>query len=261
METKEYIESGVLELYVYGLLDENQNFEVAEMSKKNPEIETEIVSIEKAILNLSSSFSPFLSVENFAKIKSKLEIKHGKVIDLKPKKTFKYIGWAAASVLLLSIGYLYNQQITFKNQIVNLEAQKSKLNEVIVSTEIKSKQNYQALEVIRDTKNTIVALDGQTISPKSSAKVYWNKSSQKVFIDASGLPSPPEGMVYQIWSLKLKPSLIPTSIGLLSNFDNNENHVFEVNNTGDAEAFGITLEPAGGSKTPTMEQLYALGTV
>lgn len=261
METKEYIESGVLELYVYGLLDENQNIEVAEMSKKNPEIETEIVSIEKAILNLSSSFSPFLSVENFAKIKSKLEIKHGKVIDLKPKKTFKYIGWATAAVLLLSVGYLYNQQISFENQIVNLETQKSKLNEVIVSTEIKSKQNYQALEVIRDTKNTIVALDGQTISPKSSAKVYWNKSSQKVFIDATGLPSPPEGMVYQIWSLKLKPSLIPTSIGLLSNFDNNENHVFEVSNTGDAEAFGITLEPAGGSKTPTMEQLYALGTV
>jgi hypothetical protein len=29
--------------------------------------------------------------------------------------------------------------------------------------------------------------------------------------------------------------------------------------TGDAEAFGITLEPAGGSLSPTMEQLYTLG--
>jgi len=28
-----------------------------------------------------------------------------------------------------------------------------------------------------------------------------------------------------------------------------------------SEGFGITLEPAGGSETPTMEQLYALGTV
>ena len=28
-----------------------------------------------------------------------------------------------------------------------------------------------------------------------------------------------------------------------------------------AEAFGITLEPAGGSKSPTMEQLYTLGKV
>jgi hypothetical protein len=33
---------------------------------------------------------------------------------------------------------------------------------------------------------------------------------------------------------------------------------FAVNNTGDAEAFAITLEPAGGSLNPTMEQLYTL---
>ena len=28
-----------------------------------------------------------------------------------------------------------------------------------------------------------------------------------------------------------------------------------------AEAFGITLEPAGGSVSPTLEQLYTLGKV
>src|SRR6476620_10930081 len=111
METKEYIASGILELYVYGLLDENQNIEVAELAKKHKEIEDEIMSIEKSILALSTSFSPFLSVENFSNIKSHLEIKHGtKVIELKPKSTSNYIGWAAAAVLLLGIGYLYNQQ-------------------------------------------------------------------------------------------------------------------------------------------------------
>jgi hypothetical protein len=36
-------------------------------------------------------------------------------------------------------------------------------------------------------------------------------------------------------------------------------NVFAVDKTGDAEAFGITLEPAGGSLNPTMEQLYTLG--
>jgi hypothetical protein len=37
--------------------------------------------------------------------------------------------------------------------------------------------------------------------------------------------------------------------------------MFAVNNAEEAEAFGITLEPAGGSITPTMEQLYTLGKV
>jgi hypothetical protein len=64
-------------------------------------------------------------------------------------------------------------------------------------------------------------------------------------------------MVYQVWALKLNP-LTPTSIGLLDKFDDNNQRIFAVNNTGDAEAFAITLEPAGGSLNPTMEQLYTL---
>ncbi len=32
-------------------------------------------------------------------------------------------------------------------------------------------------------------------------------------------------------------------------------------NPNDSEAFGITLEPEGGSKMPSLDQLYTLGTV
>ena len=67
-------------------------------------------------------------------------------------------------------------------------------------------------------------------------------------------------MVYQVWALKLNP-LTPTSIGLLANFNGDNEKIFEVSKTNDAEAFGITLEPSGGSLTPTMEQLYTLGKV
>jgi hypothetical protein len=44
------------------------------------------------------------------------------------------------------------------------------------------------------------------------------QDTKVVYVDASGLPEPPEGMVYQVWALKLDP-LTPTSIGLLENFD------------------------------------------
>lgn len=262
MEREEYIDSGILELYVYGLLTEDQNLEVHEMAKKHPAVDAEIISIEKSVLNLSSSFAPFLSVENFEKIKSKLEIKKGKVVQLEPKSNrYSYIGWSAAAVFFLGMGFLYNQQITIKEEIVSLEKEKTTLNEALATTETKKIENKKALDVIRDAKNTIVSLAGQTVSPTSSAKVYWNKTTQKVYIDASGLPAPPKGMAYQVWSLKLKPSLTPTSIGLLEDFSSESNRFFEVDNTDNAEAFGITLEPAGGSKTPTMEQLYTLGAV
>ena len=116
------------------------------------------------------------------------------------------------------------------------------------------------LAVVRDQNNTVVALGGQAVSPESKAKVYWNQGTKTVYVDAAGLPEPPEGFVYQVWALKLDP-LTPTSIGLLDNFKTNESRLFAVNNASEAEAFGITLEPAGGSVSPTLEQLYTLGKV
>ena len=262
METKEYIESGVLELYVYGLLSETENEEVATKAKNNPEIEAEIIAIEKAIVALSSSFSPFYSVANYEKIKEKLELKHTtKLIELEPTRNWsQYIGWAAAVILLVGIGYQYNEMEQTSNQVTNTTLEKSKLQKDLKSLELINKANETSLAVVRDSKNTVIALGGQTVAPESFAKVYWNQDTKVVYIDAAGLPEPPAGMVYQVWALKLNP-LTPTSIGLLENFDANDQKLFAVNNADQAEAFGITLEPAGGSLTPTMEQLYTLGKV
>ena len=262
MDTKQYIESGMLELYVYGLLSETDNSEVSQMAKDHPEIQDEIISIEKAIVNLSTSFSPFLSADNFEKIKAKLDLKYPKVVEMKPQNNWsQYVGWAAAVTLLLGIGYQYTQLSETQNQVATVEKEKANLQDTLVNLKLKNNQTLTALAVVRDTKNRVINLGGQAVSPKSYAKIYWNKQTEMVYVDAIGLPEPPEGMVYQIWSLKLEPQLTPTSIGLLSDFSSNNEKLFAVEKTGDAEAFGITLEPAGGSKSPTMEQLYTLGKV
>lgn len=260
MDSKEYIESGILELYVYGLLDEKQNQEIYELSKKNKEIEEEILSIEKSIISLSTSFSPFLSSQNFEKIKQQLEIKHGNNFDTNYNSTgntiaiSKYVGWAAAAVLLVFIGYQYQQQTVLLDT-------NEQLNNIVATSERKNQKAIEYLNAITDNQTTIVSLTGQKAAPRAFAKIYWNKRTQKVYVDASGLPKPPTGKEYQIWSLKLKPALTPRSIGLLSNFTKNDIKLFEVDTTNDAEAFGITLEPKGGSTTPTMEQLFTLGSV
>ena len=262
MESKEYLESGILELYVYGLLTESENDEVNAMSNKNPEIKTEIISIEKAIINLSSSFSPFISHSQFEKVKSKLELKHSKVVTMTPTSNWStYVGWAASIVLLVGIGFQYSKLNDSSDQIKTINVEKSKLQETVVGLETKNAATETVLNVVRDETNTVVTLAGQAVAPSAKAKIYWNKQTQVVYVDASGLPEPPEGKEYQIWSLKLVPQLTPTSIGMLANFKANTSKVFAVEKTSDAEAFGITLEPSGGSASPTMEQLYTLGKV
>ena len=112
----------------------------------------------------------------------------------------------------------------------------------------------------RDKDIITVPLDGQQVAPEAYAAIHWDAETNQVYVDAKELPTPPEGKEYQVWSLTLEP-LTPTSIGLLSNFNEDDNKIFILENPNSSQAFGITLEPKGGSETPTMEQLYTLGVV
>lgn len=261
METRAYIESGILELYVFGTLSESETQEVAQMAEKHPEIQEEIISIEKAVISLSYSMAPYLSAANYDRIKENLIEKHGKVVEMQPKNSaFSYIGWAAAVLLMAGIGWQYTQLDSAKTQIATVTTENDTLINELNTVKLHQTQTESVLAVVRDQNNTVVALGGQAVSPESKAKVYWNQATAKVYVDAAGLPEPPEGFVYQVWALKLDP-LTPTSIGLLDNFKTNDSRLFAVSNASGAEAFGITLEPAGGSVSPNLDQLYTLGKV
>ena len=266
METKKYIESGILELYVFGALTVEETAEVAKIAQQYPEIQSEILSIEKAIMALNFSMSPKLSADNYSRIRSKIfESNEGIIqmnsnLETSSNNWKSYLGWAASLIFAVGIGYQYIISQKNETQVASIEKEKLKLKIDLNTLELKNKNTEQILAVVRDEKNSVINLAGQTVAPEAKAKIYWNKETQVVFVDASGLPEPPDGMEYQIWSLKLNP-LTPTSIGILKDFNENETKLFAVKSTNDAQAFGITLEPKGGSLTPTMEQLYTLGKV
>jgi len=266
MNSREYIESGILELYVFGKLSESEMEEVQQMAADNPAIRTEIAAIEKAVVNLSYSVSPTISSETYDKIRAELLTEDPKVIAMKSKTNWaQYLGWAASFVILLGAAFMYLHMNDTMNEKINLELDKSKseydkMQKTIVTLEDKNKASEKVLNIIRDKNNMVVTLAGQAVAPSAVAKVYWNKANNAVYIDAEGLPEAPEGMVYQVWALKLDP-LTPISIGLLDKASAATTKMYKVDNTAEAEAFGITLEPEGGSATPTMEQLYTLGKV
>lgn len=263
---EEYIESGILELYIFGVLTEEENKEVQEMARKHEEVRAEILSIEKAIVNLSYSVSPHLSPDVYHRIRKELIDKHSGtdgVVQLRPRSSGagSYIGWAAAIVLLLCLGiqYFMYDKATDEKQAAFKE--RDKFEQMLASVTKENTQNEKALSIIRDKNSTVVALAGQQAAPDAFAKVYLNNEKNLIYVDIAGLPEPPEGKVYQVWALILDP-LTPTSIGVLDKNQLIENKgIYAVDNFEGAQAFGITLEPAGGSSSPTLEQLYTLGKV
>ncbi|MGC1516726.1 MAG: anti-sigma factor [Maribacter sp.] len=260
MDVQKYIASGILELYVAGILSDKENLEIAGYAKEYPEIEAEIEAIEASILELSRKASPGVK-HSFSALMEKINTEV-KVItmDRKSAPLTTYLGWAASVLLAIGMFWLYQQNNALKSDVQVVEQQNDSLEQQIADTDSSLEKTKELLNTIRDKNINVIPLGGQQVSPTSYAKAYWNKEDKKVFIDAKGLPEPPEGFVYQLWSLKLSP-LTPTNMGLLEDFADDEYKIFSFENPNESEAFGITLEPAGGSESPNLEQLYTLGVV
>lgn len=269
MTNDELITSGELELYVAGLLSEERNREIANRLEEDDALRKEVEAIEHVVMHLAKEATT-TDKQDFTEVLKKIVTdrvsEHPKVQSLTkhstPPKKFpfaKVTGWAAAAVffILFGIQFQNNTQIN-----TNLNANIQENNNLKDSLQ---KQifdlNYKdnLLSTVISTETKLIELAGQNISPNSKVLVFWNTKDNKVIIDANSLPKAPQGMVYQVWSLQLDP-LTPTSIGLLESFDQS-NTLFVLDNNNTSEAFGITLEPEGGSETPTLEQLFVLGTI
>ena len=265
MDTKEYIKSGILELYIAGALTEKENQEVYAMMQAHPEIKEEVLQIETAVSKLMTSLAPVQNGSTLTEIQSKLNFdKAGKIIQMPDNKPtinwFTYSGWAAAIIFGGALFFMFQQ-----NREANFELEVSSAKNAILEQQIADSRNdlnktRDLVNTLRDKNIEVTTLGGQAIAPDAYAKVFWNQEDGMAYIDVAGLPEPPPGKVYQVWSLTLNP-LSPTSLGTLDDFTTDENKIFALANTNDSQAFGITLEPAGGSESPTLEQLYTLGVI
>lgn len=264
MDIKAYIASGILELYVAGALSEKESQEVYALTQQYPELLEEVKSIEASIVKLTAAASPKDTKHSFNAIKAQITSIDNdvKVIPLDKPKTswFTYVGWAASLVLAAGLLWMVNENSKLKQQIEVVETDKELLEMQIENASTSLAEAEKLVDILRDRNIIEVPLDGQGNFANTYAKVYWDKNSNSIYLDAKDLPEAPEGKVYQVWSLTLNP-LTPTSLGTIDDFNTDANKIFAITNTNASEAFGITLEPAGGSETPTMEQLYTLGVV
>lgn len=260
MNIEEYIASGILELYVAGSLSEKENEEVYQAIKDHPELLQEVLKIEQAILNLSEAMAQSDATPLFNAIKERIDSENDqKVVPLQRPKTnwVAYTGWAASVLIGSGLVWSIIQNNDLRDQLAK---DRQELEQQIEKASTDLKEAEKLIAVFRDREIISVPLAGQKASPESYAKVYWDQKTNSIYLDAQGLPDPPKGKVYQLWSLKLDP-LTPTSLGVIADFNTDENKIFAIDNPNDSQAFGITLEPEGGSASPTLEQLYTLGAV
>jgi anti-sigma-K factor RskA len=100
-----------------------------------------------------------------------------------------------------------------------------------------------------------IELKGVEKHPNMLAEVYWD-SSKKVYLDIKNLPAAPTGKQYQLWAIVDGK---PVDMGM---YDSKKSIAIQaMKSVENPQAFAITLEKEGGNPTPTMEEMYVMGTI
>ncbi|MBX5438812.1 MAG: anti-sigma factor [Thermoflavifilum sp.] len=260
MDIQEYISSGVIELYVLGMLSEEEAAELRAYARQYPEVKEAIEAYERTL----EQYAELHAVEPPAELRQ--QIWHRLSSAARPTPSTASAGrvlrhpvlpYLMAACVLLLIGSLvlnilfYTRYQHVQQQVASLQTQQAGLQQQL-------HEYATALQVLQTPDYTPVLLKGIPQHPDLMATVYWNKSSGEVYLLPNLMPSPPAGKQYQLWAIVDGK---PVSAG-----------VYPVTSPAipvqkmavikePVQAFAITLEKEGGSPTPTLSAMYVMGKV
>jgi anti-sigma-K factor RskA len=280
-ESKAYIESGILELYVLGQLNAHEQREVEEMANRFPDIKEEINAIEVAMEQyaVSHAIQPTTGLEKqiFEKITAPVERRSGaaaepttsgKVVPLYEDKsstikTLKFALVACIALLVVSAVALYSahdQLNTANAQIASLSTDREKFAATVSYIKSENKELQEIAAIASDPTWSSVKLAGTKISPQANMLVYWHKKGQHVVVDNTKMELPENDNThqYQLWAIVNGK---PVDLGVFDAQAQPKKLLISMKEVSNAQAFAVTLEKRGGSIAPTMEKMVAVGAV
>ena len=259
MDTSNYIASGVLELYVNGLLSETEKREVEALAAQNPEIQQEIFHIEEALEKYALAHRQTPKRNMKQAILDKIDAEESKnkpTAKIVQMSGFRRFAMAASVIGLILSGalnfILYQNWNNSQKEVTALLSEKATL---VDKSDVLKASYEETVNTLVETTTKVVQLNGLPIAPNSKVNVYWNGKNQRTFLRIENLPPPPSDKQYQLWALADGK---PIDAGV---FDTETSAMQTMKTIGDAQAFAITLEKKGGSASPTMDQMYAMGKI
>jgi anti-sigma-K factor RskA len=273
VNTKEYIESGILEAYTLGALTAQEAAQVEADVALYSDLRDELNVIEHAMFRLATSLAVEPPIGLHEKIWWEIKGASGsaadgktdaantpKIIPFQPEHR-KAMDWKYAALLAVLIGslavnlILYNQgrqaregQAALATQMDKLQTEQKQLAQVA--------DDYQkAKAMMADTGMQTIVMHTMQPGHPMAATLYWSKGKGDAYVAMNALPEPPKGMQYQLWVIQKGK---PVSMGMLPNAMANTPAMQKVSmQVTDGEAFAISLEKEGGNPTPTT--VYVLG--
>jgi anti-sigma-K factor RskA len=269
---KEFIESGILELYVMGDLSPDESQEVELMAEKHPAIKQELLEIETAmeVYANATAVAPKDSLrDKIINSVNAVETSHvapeTKVVSLRRESNngFYKIAFAASVAILLiswaALFLVYNKLQNSQEQIASLQGSNRQFANRVNYFNKQLESSKTEISVLRSPDFKFVKLQGTKNAPDASILVAFNPKQKEVMLDLASVKMPENDKQhqYQLWALVDGK---PVDLGV---FDASADTtgMIRMKELSNAQAFAVTLEPRGGSANPTMEQMMVMGAI
>jgi anti-sigma-K factor RskA len=268
---KDYISSGIVESYVFGLADEADRAEFERQCQAHPEVTAARDAFEAeleqfALANATAAPAGLrerVLASTAAPTTGYVSTEEVPVVRMAPARSgARYL--AAASVILF-IGsailniYYYNKFRESSSAYNRLLAQQTDLvqNNNNLQTRLNASENTIAM--LTDPNMKEIKMAGNAVpaqgSPDSSsmAMIYWDTRSKDVYLMVHHLPQPSSDKQYQLWAIVNGQ---PVDAGVFDMKDTTG--MMKMKNVPEAQLFAVTLEQKGGSPVPK-GPMYVLG--
>jgi anti-sigma-K factor RskA/cell division protein FtsB len=293
-----YISSGILELYVAGVLSPAEIKEVRAMAEAHESIRDEIARIEETYMAYAAVDVPPISENLFERISASIEELPVQQVQNQPSRNKEKP--AAANINPDKEKLPSPKTIKMPQAEVKRENRRSprRFYMVIAASLIlfglSALLNFYLYQQLTSAKNELTALESQnaTLSQDykkaklesqqafSQLSIYANPDYKRVTL--IGMPLAAESEAYVYWNPKSEDVYLqvknlpqapagkqyqlwaidetdkPVDAGMLTSLAADMSPMKKI---GSAKAFAITLEPEGGSQNPTMDAMYVMGSI
>lgn len=276
MNIQEYLASGALEAYALGLGSDAERRETEKLLAEHPALQTELQSIQAGLEvyatvhavqppdALKSRVMTAIAASEEANIPVNTAENNTptapKVVALAPNKRFTMAMAAVWALFVVSAGaalFFYNKWQQAEAGYQGLLAEKTQLAEAYDAT----RTRYEAMESVQQALqapgNRLIQLAGTQNAPEAAALLAWNPQSGEVKLLASAMPVNSSDTQYQLWAIVDGQ---PQDAGVFDVGDD-KMQLLAMKSFTKAQAFAVTVEPRGGSSSPTLSTMVVLGEV
>ncbi len=258
MNTKEYINSGNIESCVLGLATEAEYQEFIVFCNRHPEILEARNAFELALEEqlMKEAIPPPVYLKE--EILKSIDIPGINGIQQKGRERlapvarmniWKYI--AAACIIMVAGAAYWAYSVNNKYQTMLAETIRA-ANQPDHSSHAEAVSALKTIVQKPTIKWSIMADPAN--QGHCMAHIYWDSLSKNTFLLLGDIPKSYSDKQFQLWGMLGNR---PVNLGI---FDaKEEGRLIQMKNNNSAQAFAITLEPKGGSASPTINALYAKG--